>query len=104
MAHQSWTAGWVDPGFTGVSWIAVTHIVLAICSIVAPLFLRRRYEATAVGLLTLASMAWLFGDVFHFYLLLEPTWRLWAVPRVALSVLTLVVVLFYAIRRARDTT
>jgi hypothetical protein len=85
-------------------WIAVTHIVLAISSVAAPLFLWRRYEVTAVGLLTVASIAWLFGGVFHFYLLLEPAWRLWAVPRVVLSVLTLVVVLLYAIRRAREAT
>jgi len=78
-------------------WIISTHLLGALCPALALIFLWRRQDVFACLALTTVAIAWLIWHELHY---VEWAWTRLDLPRVALSVLTLAIVLAYSLARA----
>ena len=85
--------------------VVAAHVVLAVCSAASPLLLclRREVAAASALIVAAASCLWFLSDLVGPDTLASSGWLWLIVPRAALSVLTLVVVLLHAVAKAITT-
>ncbi len=110
-----WSFPWLLKGGPSALWSIVVagefrsvvagHVLLALCSAASPvlLWLRREIAAAAVLMGAAVSCLWFLGGLFSPDMLTSSGWLWLIVPRAALSVLTLVVVLLHALGKAFAT-